>query len=97
MRNILASGNSTTKDVVGLLDTMCHFVLFALFFWNMMYSFALSLCNMRFVLQAAARRARGRAGDQHAQDPFPTPIVSTSDCCGAADGGRAERRAAEST
>ena len=54
-------------------------------------------CNMRFVLQAAARRARGRAGGLHAQDLSPTTIVSTSDCCGAADGGRAERRAAEST
>ena len=30
MRNTLASGNSTTPDVVGLLDPMCHFVLFAL-------------------------------------------------------------------
>ena len=30
MKNILASGNSTTPDVVGLLDPMCHFVLFAL-------------------------------------------------------------------
>ena len=30
MRNNLASGNSTTLDVVGLLDPMCHFVLFAL-------------------------------------------------------------------
>ena len=28
MRNPLASGNSTTLDVVGLLDPMCRFVLF---------------------------------------------------------------------
>ena len=55
------------------------------------------MVDMRFVLQAAARRARVRAGDLHAQDPSPTTIVLTSDCCGAADGGRAERRAAEST
>ena len=30
MKNTLASGNSTTPDVVGLLDPMCHSVLFAL-------------------------------------------------------------------
>ena len=30
MWNTLASGNSTTQDVVGLLDPMCHCVLFAL-------------------------------------------------------------------
>ena len=60
-------------------------------------SFWYRRCKMRFVLQAAARRARGRAGDLHAHDPSPITIVSTSDCCGAAGGGRAERRAAEST
>ena len=65
--------------------------------WFRPSSFWYRRCNMRFVLQAAARRARGRASDLHAQDPSPTTIVSTSDCCGAADGGRAERRAAEST
>ena len=31
MRNILASGNSTTPDVVGLLDPTCHVVLFVTF------------------------------------------------------------------
>ena len=31
MKNILASGNLTTPDVVGLLDRMCHFVLFGFF------------------------------------------------------------------
>ena len=30
MRKTLTSGNSTTPDVVGLLEPMCHFVLFAL-------------------------------------------------------------------
>ena len=30
-RNTSASGNSTTPDVVGLLDPMCHFVLFVTF------------------------------------------------------------------
>ena len=38
MKNTQASGNSTILDVVGLLDPMCHFVLFALLLeyehWN---------------------------------------------------------------
>ena len=42
MRNTLASGNSTTLDVVGLLDPMCHFVWFALLLENEV-RFALSL------------------------------------------------------
>ena len=65
--------------------------------WCRSSSFWSRTCNMRFFLQAPARPARGRAGDQHAQDPSSTTIVSTSDCCGAADCGAAERRAAEST